>query len=906
MKWALIFIALLILFSATVSALPFKIVVGKDGVRHLDAWSVNPFDFNFYFPNKVFFDFAYVSAVKEYYRCGGHWFIEVLDSGVVLERSANQDICKRNGGCARTVNLFLSEGDLASVRSADVRSECSSGYCHPSIYGDLIFIEGKDIHSAITSKSGIVGFGSIESILGNFIFTEAIANDFVVKSDNPRVLVWVGNRDPGTPLVVRTSDKGKNIWACYDGDLNGRCDYNENPACLADYGDMYTGVCCGVNISECRFVGLYDGKKIDAFCTRLENGESAWIARENVGEIFDLDSSYCPAKNIVSDGNKFFSGSKVFDYLILESRGNILPAACPAGYAEMEFYSEPFTRVFTAVDRSHYRVCGKDSLLGGDSVFVSARYGYHEYISSAGNLFECAADFPFSTNNNASLGQNTRNLSGTVCPEGMILYYPLEGSADNFVSTFVNGVPNSVSFTAGKIGNAALFSAPESDIEIANDTINLNLPEFSFEAWIKPYDVSGKHIIFNSELSVELYINDGKLKASFYTDDFPSGVYLTSSGALSVNNWYHVVLSYDSQKARIYSNGAIVASEDLTGHINAGSTSFIIGARSFDPNEPFNGLIDEVAVYSSAMDSAVIQSHAHSAGEYCFVSVMNETYYCASDGDWTMDLDVKDSKSCRAAGFEWTGHKCCSEFDDSSESYSDYSSPATLISSLILEQNKVNVSYHDAFLDDEDSFITVKGPARFLAARSYWRSERGDIVPCLDKEDILTSFDLGEGQSKRIKNQFFPHEPYCRIGRTRVTSLPILASGGCFDKVFYPSGSLLHQSIINYQGGFVACKNIPSAYQSYAFINLTPNHCGNPFVNITMDLHAVCLPDGVWGFTNDPRTTVVDDTLWDPVVLNVSNAYKFGCCPVDLCWNGTGCQPVNTFYRINEQGFVCR
>lgn len=62
----------------------------------------------------------------------------------------------------------------------------------------------------------------------------------------------------------------------------------------------------------------------------------------------------------------------------------------------------------------------------------------------------------------------------------------------------------------------------------------------------------------------------------------------------------------------------------------------------------------------------------------------NKTYYCRSDdGKFVNNLDTPDSqigdtvlnskneKTCRAAGFAWTGTKCCSEVDDLNEYYND-------------------------------------------------------------------------------------------------------------------------------------------------------------------------------------------------------------------------------------------
>ncbi|MBN1644491.1 LamG domain-containing protein [Candidatus Woesearchaeota archaeon] len=929
MKRALIVIALIIvLYSATVSAVPFKLIVGKEGLRTVDSHD-NPFNSEFYFPNKVFVDFAYMNAFKEYNRCGGYWFVEAFDSGILVKRSDNQDICK--GGCFSSADMSLVLADKAVVRSENVRTSCSRGHCHPSIAGDLSFIEGKGINSAITSKSGIVNLGMMNDVLSGFVFTETEGNTFVVKSDNPRVMVWVGARDPETPLTTTTDDTSKNIWACYDGDLNKKCDFNEDTDCLANYGDMYKGICCGTDITDCGYVGFFNENLIDAFCTQLANGKWAWIAKENFGEIFSLDSSYCPAKSLVSDGEKFFSASKSFEYKVFSAKSLVSdgekffsasksfeykvfsakgfeePALCPNGFKEVYLFPEEISLETIAGER--IRICERINFLDGDSVSVKTRYGNHEYISSAGDLFECAADFPFSTKNNASLGSNTRDLSGLVCPEGIIFYYPLEDSADNFVNQFVNGAPNIISFATGKIGNAALFASPYSDIVIAPDQINLNLDEFSFSAWINPSNIEGKHVVFNSELSVELYLEEGKLKASLYTENSPDGIFLSPTHVIPANQWSFVVLTYDGDKLKLFVNGAQISYADVSGKISQGTKPFIIGARSFEPNEPFEGLIDEVVVYSRALDVSEIKKYVSHLSSYCEISAFDEVFYCASDGDWTKDLDIKDSLSCHSAGFDWTGHRCCSEFDDPGESYSDYSTPAVPIDSLISEQNNAKpVSDYEVLLEGEDSFVTVTGLSRIMVVRSHHRARgEGKMESCLEIEDVITSFDLTKDQVKRIENQFYPDAPYgCTIGKTRVVSLPVLASGGCFDKVFYPTGALLHKNIINYQGEFTACKNIPQEYQSYDFIDVKDSHCGIPLINITRDIHAVCLPEGNWHFTDSPLITVVDDTLWDPIALNVPNAFKLGCCPVDKCWNGTGCQPVNTFYSINGQGFVCK
>ncbi|MBW2978662.1 LamG domain-containing protein [Candidatus Woesearchaeota archaeon] len=917
MKKALIVIALVIVFfSYSVSAVPFKLAVGKQGFRSIDVWSVNPFNFEFNFQNKVFVDYVAMEAFKEYNRCNGGWYAEVFDDGKLVQKTNVQDVCTRSlyegAGCWRTPSLFLEQTDSVVIKSIpSQRSTCSNGNCHPSIKGNVVFIEGNVVSSAITSRSGIIELGVLGDILKDVSYKETVGDDIIIKPSNPRVLAWIGSQNDYdlVPLVDKTKNEDldiKHVWACYDGDLNKKCDYNENVDCLKEKGDYYKGVCCGTDITECSYVSFFNGKLIDSFCSKLDNGYWAWISKDNKGEIFDLDSGYCPADNLISDGSVFFSEDKSFNYYIETGPGSSSPAVCAPGFDEIDYFSSGSNLAPNSDIKKQYRVCGKEEQLDKESVFVKTNYGEHEYISAVGELFECAVDFPFSTHNNASLGSNTNSLSGLVCPSGMLVYYPMENSVNNFASGFMNGQANDISFIDGKSGSAVLFNGKSSDIEISAGSVNFH--KIGFEAWIKPSVASSEQIIFNNEMSAELYLNNKTLMASLYTDDFEDGVFLESSVDISIDKWSYVVLSYDGSFAKLYLNGLEVDSTPLTGRLKVSSYPFIIGARSFIPNAFFNGLIDEVVIYGLAISDSLIQEHYSLPGSYCGTSSFDEIFYCASDGDWTKDLDIKDSVSCNAAGFDWTGHKCCSEDDDPGESYSDYSIDAVNINNIITSRNNADlVSDYEVILNNKDSFVNIKGPANILITRQYLRSERGEKVKCLDKDDILLSYDLKEGDSKKIFNLFYPEESVCKFGRTIVSSRPFLASGGCFNKRFYQSGSFLHKkNIINYQGEFIACKTIPDSYKSYDFISVKESHCGYPLFNITPVEHAVCLPDGSWYLTKDSGATVVDDTLWNPVELGVSGAVKLGCCPENQCWNGTGCQPVDTFYRVKNHGFVCK
>src|SRR5207249_895162 len=100
-------------------------------------------------------------------------------------------------------------------------------------------------------------------------------------------------------------------------------------------------------------------------------------------------------------------------------------------------------------------------------------------------------------------------------------------------------------------------------------------------------------------------------------------------GNASTGVWQHVVGSYDGMTARLFVNGALVGSSNLTPAANAafrpntqsalriggtmlsGSLSDgpVISAGGVSGNRGFDGWVDEVAVYASALSASTIAAH---------------------------------------------------------------------------------------------------------------------------------------------------------------------------------------------------------------------------------------------------------------------------------------------------------
>lgn len=84
------------------------------------------------------------------------------------------------------------------------------------------------------------------------------------------------------------------------------------------------------------------------------------------------------------------------------------------------------------------------------------------------------------------------------------------------------------------------------------------------------------------------------------------GADLDCSGAqcpLSAGNWYHVASTWDGTTRKLYLNGVLKRS-DTPGANNATAANFHIGKTCC--SEYFNGLIDDVAIFSRALTQAEV------------------------------------------------------------------------------------------------------------------------------------------------------------------------------------------------------------------------------------------------------------------------------------------------------------
>ncbi|MEI2639941.1 MAG: LamG domain-containing protein [Microthrixaceae bacterium] len=127
-----------------------------------------------------------------------------------------------------------------------------------------------------------------------------------------------------------------------------------------------------------------------------------------------------------------------------------------------------------------------------------------------------------------------------------------------------------------------------------------------------------------------------------WADGFPELEVHTSTGAIAVQGStrvavgeaHHLVGTYDGSHVRIFVDGVLSAVQTKTGLLT-GSGPFWIGKNSVH-GYPFDGAIDEVAVYDSVLSPTQVTAH-YQAGRGTFPMPRSDSYSTAVGADSPRD-----------------------------------------------------------------------------------------------------------------------------------------------------------------------------------------------------------------------------------------------------------------------------
>ncbi|WP_353779569.1 LamG-like jellyroll fold domain-containing protein, partial [Winogradskyella sp. 3972H.M.0a.05] len=192
------------------------------------------------------------------------------------------------------------------------------------------------------------------------------------------------------------------------------------------------------------------------------------------------------------------------------------------------------------------------------------------------------------------------------------------------------------------------------DFDGVNDYITFddNYPagnNFSLEVWVKPNALSGTQALLSKRDANNLTNGyDLRLTNNTLSFNWNNGGSINSPYALTINRWYHVAVTFNSGNYRLYVDGILVnTTAGSAPSVNA--RSFIIGAmdKTGDPTNHYNGWIDEVRIWNTAltvdqirqMMNQQIQNNGNTVRGEIVPLDINGLLWANLDGYYRMDLN---------------------------------------------------------------------------------------------------------------------------------------------------------------------------------------------------------------------------------------------------------------------------
>lgn len=230
-----------------------------------------------------------------------------------------------------------------------------------------------------------------------------------------------------------------------------------------------------------------------------------------------------------------------------------------------------------------------------------------------------------------AFGLNALGQVPTYVPtNGLIAYWPFEGNADDASGNGTDGVVTNATLTTDQYGTQnSAYNFDYSNYTVGNmdDIIQvffsnwMQTTELSVSLWFKPTDWS-----FNGNSGVSNILNrmrntgfsppeemwsiiiedSGVLKVRM--SDFTKEV-ATPAGTIALNNWYHVIFTYDNAELKLYLNGTLVgttAGQNLISSTATNDISFGVSSQTDGYLNPYNGVIDNTGMWNRALSQCEV------------------------------------------------------------------------------------------------------------------------------------------------------------------------------------------------------------------------------------------------------------------------------------------------------------
>lgn len=333
------------------------------------------------------------------------------------------------------------------------------------------------------------------------------------------------------------------------------------------------------------------------------------------------------------------------------------------GTLQGDFYAGNNPATFTGVNMLSGTVSGastvtfNDSTLGSPTSYVdvtSANGPVTLNNSSAYGNFTApgystiAVNSPSTVTGTCSPGSTPAN----ACRPAPVLYWAMDesqwtGAAGEVLDSTPNGLSGAASNgattartapalptvdTLGTCGYGVFNTTSSQYLQRADNNLLDLQGSFTIGVWVKPRSLpsSGLMSILSKDENYEFHLNpDGTVNWWWQTTGPGATRQFDSTQALSVGQWSHVLIRYTPGNQRIYINGNLAGQASFSGTPVVNGDPLQLGADQGLAGRNFNGELDELRIYSSALSDAqitalVAERHPCGLNLQCFSDNFND------------------------------------------------------------------------------------------------------------------------------------------------------------------------------------------------------------------------------------------------------------------------------------------
>ncbi|OUL57483.1 DUF6701 domain-containing protein [Pseudoalteromonas ulvae] len=230
---------------------------------------------------------------------------------------------------------------------------------------------------------------------------------------------------------------------------------------------------------------------------------------------------------------------------------------------------------------------------------------------------------------NQNAGNSYDGTAAHQAPECLIGWYQFEDNLNDSSQELINNLTGIGALTYSQTNpDPAYTEAPDSTCKYleldgssyarVNDSNDYNQEKLTVSAWVYPTREQNElQTLVSKDEHFEFHLNNQERLYWWWTNNNRQSRSLTSNISLSLNTWSHVAVTYQAGAQRMYINGNLVASSSWSDGLFDTPCDFYIGIDTATAgstscggvlnNRRFQGKIDEVKIYASALTQAKVQ-----------------------------------------------------------------------------------------------------------------------------------------------------------------------------------------------------------------------------------------------------------------------------------------------------------